>query len=93
MLLSSSLDIVKEKPKDMLAVDNNLTVSRKVGIGTKELGAKLEVAGNVKLQAGEAVNEFSSDVTLSGMSDQVVPTEKAVKTYVDNRLPRGVICM
>jgi len=31
-----------------------------------------------------AINEFSTDTTLSGNSDDAVPTEKAVKTYVDN---------
>jgi hypothetical protein len=32
---------------------------------------------------GVAVSEFSTDGTLSGNSDTAVPTEKAVKTYVD----------
>ena len=32
---------------------------------------------------GVAINEFSSDKSLSGNSDLAVPTEKAVKTYVD----------
>lgn len=36
------------------------------------------------LRYGAGVNEFSTDTTLSGDSDLAVPTEKAVKTYVDN---------
>lgn len=36
------------------------------------------------LQSGTNVNEFSIDGTLSGNSDDVIPTEKAVKTYVDS---------
>lgn len=32
---------------------------------------------------GTTVNEFSTDGTLGGNSDDAVPTEKAVKTYVD----------
>jgi len=40
--------------------------------------------GNVKLMNGVFINEFSKDSTLSGNSNQVVPTEKAVKTYVDS---------
>jgi uncharacterized ubiquitin-like protein YukD len=32
------------------------------------------------------INEISTDVTLSGNSDLVLPTEKAVKTYVDNAI-------
>jgi len=31
-----------------------------------------------------AVNEISTDTTFAGNSDSAVPTEKAVKTYVDN---------
>ena len=35
---------------------------------------------------GVVVNEFSNDDTLSGNSDEVVPTEKAVKTYIDTAI-------
>ena len=35
--------------------------------------------------AGATVDEFSTDGTLAGDSDVAVPTEKAVKTYVDGR--------
>jgi len=38
---------------------------------------------NVTLSTGTSVNEFSIDGTLAGDSDDAVPTEKAVKTYVD----------
>ena len=33
-----------------------------------------------------AITEFSTDGTLGGNSDSAVPTEKAVKTYVDTAL-------
>ena len=33
---------------------------------------------------GASVNEFSTDGTLSQNSDEKVPTQKAVKTYVDS---------
>lgn len=39
--------------------------------------------GTVKLPNGTDINEFSTDTTLGGNSDYAVPTEKAVKTYVD----------
>lgn len=39
--------------------------------------------GAIGGQIGEAINEFSSDGTLSGNSNQACPTEQAVKTYVD----------
>ena len=35
------------------------------------------------LGTGATVNEFSVDGTLAGNSDSAIPTEKAVKTYVD----------
>jgi hypothetical protein len=35
------------------------------------------------LKTGPSVNEFSTDGTLAGDSDTTIPTEKAVKTYVD----------
>ena len=41
------------------------------------------VGGDLTLSAGSSVNEFSIDGTLSGNSDAAVPTEQAVKTYVD----------
>ena len=38
------------------------------------------------LASGTSVNEFSIDGTLAGNSDDAVPTEKAVKTYVDQKV-------
>ena len=37
--------------------------------------------GSIGAQLGELVNEFSSDNTLSGNSNQAVPTEAAVRNY------------
>jgi len=37
----------------------------------------------IKAYTGESINEFSIDGTLAGDSDLALPTEKAVKTYVD----------
>lgn len=39
--------------------------------------------GSIGAQLGETINEFSSDGTLSGNSNQAVPTEAATKTYAD----------
>ena len=41
--------------------------------------------GSIGAQLGESINEFSSDGTLAGNSNIAVPTEAAVKTYVDNK--------
>jgi hypothetical protein len=43
-------------------------------------------AGVTSLKHGVAVNEFSTDSSLSGNSDYAVPTERATKTYVDTVL-------
>ena len=42
--------------------------------------------GSIGAQIGEQINEFSSDGTLSGNSNIAVPTEQAVKTYVDTSI-------
>lgn len=44
----------------------------------------------LQLSSGTRVNEFSTDGTLSGNSDNAIPTEKAVKTYVDNSIASGL---
>ena len=40
--------------------------------------------GSIGAQLGAAINEFSTDQTLSQNSDNKVATQKAVKTYIDN---------
>lgn len=40
--------------------------------------------GGLALENGNRINEFSTDVTLGGNSNNAVPTEGAVKSYVDN---------
>lgn len=46
--------------------------------------------GSIGAQLGETINEFSSDATLSGNSNAAVPTEYAVKTYVDTTTATAV---
>ncbi|OJI07827.1 hypothetical protein BK004_00050 [bacterium CG10_46_32] len=41
------------------------------------------LSGLLQLPLGAAVNEFSTDTSLAGSSNSAVPTENAVKTYVD----------
>jgi len=40
--------------------------------------------GSVGAELGATINEFSTDTTLAGNSNTAVPTERAVKTYVDS---------
>jgi hypothetical protein len=42
--------------------------------------------GSIGAQLGEQINEFSSDGTMSGNSNLAVPTEYAVKAYVDTQI-------
>ena len=48
--------------------------------------------GSIGAQLGETINEFSSDATLgqSNPTNIAVPTEAAVKGYVDNRVPQAI---
>jgi hypothetical protein len=65
---------------------DDLTIKEKVGIGTDTPTEKLDVKGNIKLNAGVAVGEFSTDGTLATASNLSVPTTQAVKTYVSTTL-------
>mgnify|MGYP006145002751 CR=1 FL=1 len=59
----------------------------KVGIGTATPANTLDVNGDMILQNGTSINEFSVDGTFAGNSDDAVPTEQAVKEYVDGLVP------
>ncbi|MGI9141664.1 MAG: hypothetical protein ACR2IJ_00585, partial [Fluviibacter sp.] len=48
-------------------------------------GASLSNVAGMNFAAGVTVNEFSSDATLADNSTSTVPTESAVKGYVDSR--------
>lgn len=50
------------------------------------LGFKCEIPFGLSNGAAD-INEFSTDGTMAGDSDVAVPTEKAVKTYVDTSHP------
>jgi len=62
-----------------------LTSSNKIKHGTKTILDRDRKAflSAIKLDTGTDINEFSTDGTLVGNSDSAVPTEKAVKAYVD----------
>ncbi len=65
--------------------NGNLLVEGSVGIGkVPSSDATLDIKGGIKLLNGGMINEFSVDGTLADNSDSAVPTEKAVKTYVDD---------
>jgi hypothetical protein len=63
--------------------------AQNVGIGTDAPQAKLHVNGDFKLQAGVVVNAISADSSFDPGSDGILPTQKAIKRYVQkgNWLP------
>jgi hypothetical protein len=61
----------------------------KIGIGTTSPAATVDVNGTLALGNGPAIDEFSTDGTLADNSDSAVPTEQAVKTYVDSKIVSG----
>jgi len=49
------------------------------------------IGGNLSLASGTAINEFSTDDTFAGDSDDAVPSEQAVKAYVDSKCGTGTL--
>jgi hypothetical protein len=96
----SALDLLNPAvASDLLViVDTSLGVSNYVTkrIRIDDLYASPQPIGSVapnsgnfttlQLPSGATVNEFSTDGTLVGFSDTAVPTEQAVKTYVDTQI-------
>jgi len=50
---------------------------------SSKIAMTLNYDQSIQLSSGGSINEFSTDTTLAGNSDLAVPTEKAVKTYID----------
>jgi len=69
--------------------DNTLRIYDEVNDGTALLFTQDATEPTVTLHLGTAINEFSVDGTLAGDSDDAVPTEKAVKLYVDTVVGGG----
>lgn len=58
------------------------SIAQNVGIGTNTPAAKLHVNGDLKLLNGDAVNKFSRDSLFAENSHNNIPTEKAIKDYM-----------
>ncbi len=69
----------------LIALDLGITnhIATTNGIVLVDLKTGLITNATVALATGATVNEFSTDGTLAGNSDIAVPTEKAVRAYVD----------
>lgn len=80
---------------DVLAiVDVALPETKKITVADlfaspQPIGSSLPSTGaftTLELLLGATINEFSTDTTLAGDSNTAVPTERAVKTYVDTEI-------
>ena len=75
-----------------LSATDELNIYGGAGISTSMSGSTLSVAFNgssipsIQFTTGVQVTEFSSDATLASNSNSKVPTEQAVKTYVDGEI-------
>ncbi|KSA14462.1 tail fiber domain-containing protein [Maribacter dokdonensis] len=72
---------------DQWIVDGNAIANK--NIGEVRITEDLQVFGEFTLNDSNAVNEISDDGTLLDNSSTILPTQKAVKTYVDSRIVGG----
>lgn len=61
-------------------------VNDRIGIGTNNPGALLQVNGSFMLASGATVSDISTDNTMAGADNATLPTQLAVKEYVDNQI-------
>ncbi len=89
--LTDAISVVTSLTAPLLVATNVQASNYKANDGTASMtiadstGA-LAISTTLGLASGTTVNEFSIDGTLGGNSDDAVPTEKAVKTYVTDEL-------
>jgi hypothetical protein len=54
---------------------DDLTVKERVGVGTETPSEKLEIKGNLKLNTGVAIGEFSQDGTFAAINQSPPPKQ------------------
>jgi len=64
----------------------NITDSIDPQLRFKGLGKGVKIEGEIELASGASVSEISTDTDMSDASDLSIPTELAVKTYVDTKI-------
>ena len=76
--------------------DGNLSVGDLFQVNQATGSASLNVSSfnltglnSLQLGSGATVSQFSADSTLSANSDSIVPTQKAVRTYINSQLGSG----
>ena len=77
--------ITSAKEIDYVTLGSNITIAATIIDTIQPIQTTSAVTfGSITLTSGGTANEVSIDGTLGGNSDSAIPTEKAVKTYVDN---------
>ena len=80
----------------IIDVGDLFTVEQATGIATLNADA-FSISGLQELQlgsvelgtAGATINEFSTDGTFTANSDQIVPTQRAIKTFITSQIGGG----
>lgn len=86
--LTDAITVVTSLTSPLLSATNVQNTNYKANDGTAAMtiadttGA-VAVSTTLGLASGTTINEFSTDETLAGNSDNAVPTEKAVKAFVE----------
>ena len=72
-------------------VDNSVppaeSLANTLVAGNTTGGSNIEMTTGDSIKMGASISLFSTDGTLSSNSDVIIPTQKAIKTYVDNAVP------
>ena len=76
--------------------DSLFSVEQATGIATLNADA-FNISGLQELQLGDlalggtsaSINEFSTDGTMSANSDAIVPTQRAIRTYIASQIGGG----
>jgi len=70
-----------------LKMDTNAGMSKLIASdGAPDPAFSIDATGLASFPTGTGINEFSVDGTMAGDSDDAVPTEKAVKQFVEDKI-------
>ena len=73
-----------------LSVGDLFQVNQATGQATLNVTSfNLSGLNSLQLQTGVSISQFSADATLSANSDSIVPTQKAIRTYISSQLGSG----
>lgn len=73
-----------------LSVGDLFQVNQATGSATLNVTSfSLTGLNSLQLQGGATITQFSADATLSANSDNIVPTQRAIRTYISNQLGSG----